>query len=149
MNAYDLDGVLLSDIEIDGDIHEFLYRRRKAHPIFIPPKPFCIITARPLVDEEITKEWLKEHNIEPEYVKFNSYTTNKDDIFDLFTIEDAINHKSKCIDEDSNIRIFIESDEEQANGIRNSIKRNDVIVYHFKEWLLSKIMEDNKIWQEK
>jgi hypothetical protein len=151
MIGYDLDGVIAPDIEWMRSEEIFRECQSSVCPLFIPPRPFCIITARCPEDEDKTMRWLDKYDIRPKYVKFGRYSNpisnipEKKDIHS-FGLNSAINHKIESLEEDPNIHMFLESNPKQAEAIKNGVKRSNVIVYHYASWLQAMLRSESR-WQ--
>ena len=118
MIAYDLDGVLLSDVT-HPDLKTLLsIRARCTCSVFEPEGKYIIITGRPLIDKEDTIAWFINNILnQPEAIYFNPGK-----------IEEAVIHKINTLNElESEIDCFIESDFEQYA----LIKEKTLVPVHF------------------
>ncbi len=126
MIAFDIDGVLVSDISFDEDIEKYLERRYCMFPLFIPKGSYYLITGRPSIDKELTQKWIDE-NLTNKPIKLfhdNPY-------FDKYA-----EYKVKVIKENPDITIYIESSEEEAEFIR---KNTSIRVITFNKFILEGI----------
>jgi len=111
MIAYDMDGVLVSDILFEENIPQHLEKRYAMFPIFVPQGRYCLITGRPLLDKELTEKWIAQNlaNAPVKLFHGNSITG------------DPAEYKIAVLKDNPEIGVFIESDKQQADTIRKSV----------------------------
>lgn len=111
MIAFDLDGVFVPDIDLNGgDWNNTMHLFRSNHlkPIFKPSFDFVIISGRPPVDHPLTAEWVNKYfYVNPPY----------EVVLNTGDIQDAAAFKAQELDKMDYITAFVESDPEQAKYI--------------------------------
>ena len=112
MLAFDLDGIFVPDIIYQPETFEMVHavRTRLMRPIFIPEKPYYIITGRPVVDRVGTLHWIEAFAMGPERV----FHENVD-------VENPVLYKEAVLREHTEITCYVESDERQAEYLRESV----------------------------
>jgi len=131
ITAFDMDGVIVSDINMDYNNPEQLEKikqiRMVCEPIFRPHGTFVIITGRPENEHDQTWQWLEMYNVKPQRVFF------KPEQYD-FSKQSIIDHKARTIRELNRtlyygyVTKFVESDKTQVEGISKQV---DIPVIHF------------------
>lgn len=110
---YDIDGVLLPDIR-------FAFRevRHAVKPMFVPERPFALVTGRPVADRTVTILWMERYGLRPDYL----FHENTD-------IDKAVEYKVSVINSmNPPPDLFVESDRKQAAAIAKLVKV-DVVVF--------------------
>lgn len=124
--AYDLDGVLLADANVElFPIKDFL-RIRSAFPkaLFVPKGDYYIITGRPKEDLEYTLAWIEnELKSNPPKQVFHDNTDYR--LGAQYKIEVLSNLKE--------VTMFVESSYEQTVLIRKALQ--NLLVVHFAEMI--------------
>lgn len=104
MIAYDLDGILVSDLVFENfaSIDEFVEQRAKSLcPIFIPTGDWILLTGRPVQDKFSTLLWISTYFCDNLPVKI--YHDNPDP-------RSPWKYKLEILNKDEDIDTFIESD---------------------------------------
>lgn len=120
MIAFDIDGVFLSDQDINAANIEDILRVRSNYlkPLFVPKGDYVLITGRPAQDKEDTQRWVnKFFDRKPLCV----YHENTD-------MRKSAQYKAAVLNENKNIHCFLESDRSQAEVIR-SLTNTKIIVF--------------------
>jgi hypothetical protein len=133
MIAYDLDGIFVNDIHILDNLHTLLkIRSENLKPLFIPIDDYVIITGRPNIDMQDTLRWFEMFfSNKPQKIFHNNTDFTKAKEYKLDTLSNI--HK------EYNINIFIESEKEQADFLRDNLK--GIEVYHFSEFINSQLQK--------
>lgn len=125
MIAFDLDGVLLSDVAVQEDETleaRLFFRHNHVLPVFCPSFPYYIITGRPLTDEKATKAWL-ENNLKRQPDRL--FMGNDD-------LRQPHLYKIGVLNRQREITTYVESDDRQAALIQGAVNCE---VIHFSAWL--------------
>lgn len=124
MVAFDLDGVFVNDLKLGNlsieDSTLIKMRDFVFIPIFVPDKPFFIITGRPVQDKYSTERFAKK------------YLPNCAGVFcDNKTIGEhsSARYKATVLNEQKSIQVFVESSQEQIQIIRANLYRDVKIVW--------------------
>jgi hypothetical protein len=120
VTGFDLDGVLVADLMFYEPVEKYLHNRSLMNALFVPKKPYVIITGRPYTDTAYTIDWaLRELKENPPIKIFHG---NQD-------INRAHLYKADMINQ-YGIERFVESDLTQVEYLRLATKAK---IYHFKE----------------
>ena len=131
MIAYDMDGVIVSDILFEEDIKQHLEKRYAMFPIFVPQGHYCLITGRPALDRDLTEKWIVQYLTNAPVVLFHNNSLTGD----------PAEYKIKVINSNPMITIFIESDRKQADTIRKSVV---IPVFLFSE-LIEEAVDESRL----
>ena len=116
--AFDLDGVLIPDCDIIpnlGDLHSFYELTLFMKPLFTPNGEYSIITARQPQYRSITENWI------------NKYLLNKPaKLYHNIGDESPAKYKERVLLLED-IDLYIESDPEIAQSLRNKTKKEIII----------------------
>ena len=122
MIGYDLDGVLISDLNWPDDmsLEEFLeMRRSEPRANFVPQGNYVIITGRNATDRAYTLQWIKENlSDNPPLVLHHACIDHRE----------GARYKANVINREG-IKIFIESDAKQVEYLKANCP--NCKVYHF------------------
>jgi hypothetical protein len=120
MKAYDLDGVIVADLE--GPIEQVLAARKLMRALFVPYEPYAIITGRPIMDEWETRLWVD--------VEMRSHPPTAVHIGAAEgAIRSAVKWKIDTLRAHPEYDTFIESDMEQVHLISDAVPKCRVL--HF------------------
>lgn len=133
MIGLDLDGVLVTDLNIDyfKEIDTFLeYRCNAFRKNFEPRFDYCIITGRPSIDKEYTLRWIdKNLKNKPKEIFHDNQDFTKSSVY-----------KAAVLNAREDIKMFVESSRSQVNEIKNMLTR-DVPVFVFEDLINGAIHE--------
>jgi len=130
--AYDMDGVICSDLNLPWNEPNFDYDfcfelRMKLNPIFVPVGPYVIITGRSNFDKPHTKEWCSHYKLFPQEIYYNPN--------DPVDWKLAAKHKADTIVRlQHTLSVFVESSHDQVEFIRQYIG-NVVPIVHFSDFI--------------
>jgi hypothetical protein len=135
MIGYDLDGVLVPDLDLeDTPYHPLMneFRCKRLKPLFVPSGEFVIITGRPISDHKMTSYWVEKNLPGCVGLWMNDGIIN-----------DAVTWKVSQINlwnsiqtiESRKITTFIESDDKQVDIL--SEKCYDTHIVHFSDFITS------------
>jgi len=121
MIAYDLDGVLVSDVW-SLDLEYRIATRNFLKPVFVPQGEYAIITGRHVADARATMEWVALHLQRNPPVALHIGATEGG-------ARASAAWKIRVLREHPEYRTFVESDEGQYKEIRDALP--DTRVLHF------------------
>lgn len=127
--AFDLDGVFIPDCdEIPelGGLVDFYRLTMYMRPIFTPEGEYAIITARPAEYRSITHTWIHKY-LSPSPIR----------LFHECVEETPGAYKARILNENSDIQIYVESDEFIVKYLKQHVNTGCEII-HFDEYLANK-----------
>jgi len=128
MIGFDLDGVILSDIDV-GCPGDLAFRLNHIKPIFQPIGDYIIITGRPLSDLPMTVRWLKD-NLQVQPVELYHGCPSMDK---------SSQYKSEILNAHTrSLTFFVESDRVQTQYLRNNTRTK---IFHFSDWITSNLVD--------
>lgn len=120
MIAYDFDGIFISDIIFIGNLKVPEYTINTL-PLFQPTGDYCIITSRAEKDKEYTFTFIDDKfKIKPVRVFHKCCNPSF-----------GAQYKTKVLNENPDITVFIESCKTQYEYIKKNLTRTDCKVIHF------------------
>jgi hypothetical protein len=132
--AFDLDGVLVPDFDKIpnlGGLDEFYSMSTYIQPIFKPTGEYYILTARPAQYRPLTWEWCQKYLDPLPKILFHERSN-----------ETSGKYKSKILNENTDISIYIESDPGIVSYLKKNV-RSDCEIVHFNDYLVKNIANRN------
>jgi hypothetical protein len=133
MIAYDIDGIFVGDMIFDdlgpnAKKTMLAIRHTKIKPIFEPLGDYFMVTGRPIDDKASTVNWVMTSFENPPLRVYHDNPNPPG-------WQGSAEYKLKVLENVPEITMFVESGEDQVKFIKENLKRKDVYVMLFKDFV--------------